>query len=240
VVRASLAPPCVVLEELEEMTNPSSATLTWPDFPEMQGRGPMGPVHLMGVDLKGELLLWKEEVPADTVRALLQGRSQGTGYLTIMRGSYALYDVMTDDYVWLDSVTKPLDLTGPRIQRGHQTLERVQKSWFVAPTEGGPVKTKPLPRPYGYEQCWLGANGQALFDVRALSSFLNNHIGTIGDPYAWKEQAPKPSGGGQGFAMKTFGGGGGLLGQVMASAMAGAMGGADEPRGRICVLGEES
>jgi hypothetical protein len=186
VVRASLAPPCVVLEELEEMTNPSVATLTWPDFPEMQTGRPLGPLDLMGVDPKGELLLWKEEVSAAEVTAVLRGHEMGLGYLTIMQGSFALYDVMTDDYVWLDSVLHPRNFP-VRVNHGHQTLERTQRSWFVDPSKGpGPLKTKPLPRPYELQQCWLGANGQALFDVRVLIALLNNHAGLIGDPYAWR------------------------------------------------------
>jgi hypothetical protein len=196
VVRACVSPPCVVLEELEEHTNPQVANLTWPDFPEMQTGKPMGPLRLMGLDPQGELLLWKEEVPASDVRFLLQQRSSGGGYLTIMRGSFALYDVTTDDYVWLGSVTRPLDLDKPRVNQGHQTLERHSKSWYVDPSRAeGPVKTKPLPRPYALETCWLGANGQALFDVRALISLLNNQAGVIGDPYAWKTEAPPPRGG---------------------------------------------
>jgi hypothetical protein len=178
----------VTLEELEE-TTPTTANLTWPDFPEMRTGKPLGPLSLMGLDTTGEVLLWKEEVSADKVRSLLASTG-ATGYLTIVQDCLALYDVMTDDYVWLDSVTRPLDLHQPRIQRGHQVLERVRHFWFVDPSKpGGPVKTKPLPRPYVYETCWLNANGRPLFDVRALISFVHGHIGAIGDPYAWQTES---------------------------------------------------
>jgi len=203
VVRACVSPPCVVLEELEEATIPAVANLTWPDFPEMQTGRPLGPLHLMGVDPKGELLLWKEEVPAAEVEAVLRDAWRrglcdphlpevGNGYLTIVRGYHALYDVMSDHYIWLalEGPLHPLDGRPPKVHPGHQTLERMQKSWYVDPSKSaGPIKTKPLPRPYAFEHCWLGASGQALFDVRALIAFLNNHTGMIGDPYAWKTKA---------------------------------------------------
>jgi hypothetical protein len=194
VVRACVSPPCVVLQELEEHTNPQAATLTWPGFPEMNGRGPIGPLRLMGVNSDGVEIFWKEEVPAADIRQLLQGQMQGTGYLTIVRECLALYDVMTDDYVWLDSVTRPPDLDKPKINRGHQTLERTSKSWYVNPSQSaGPVTSKPLPRPYMHDTCWLSASGRPLFDVRLLIAFLNNHAGVIGDPYAW-ETKDQPQG----------------------------------------------
>jgi hypothetical protein len=176
----------VTLEEIEEHTNPVAATLTWPDFPEMQGKGPMGPLHLMGVDPKGELLLWKEEHSAKQVIEIMHNAwrpDTSPGYLTVINGRHALYDVVSDHYVYLGSTLRG----GPTLHPGILALETVQRSWFVDPSRSeGPITTKPLPRPYAHSHCWIGANGQALFDVRTLVSFLNNHAGVIGDPYAWK------------------------------------------------------
>jgi hypothetical protein len=173
VVRVSLAPPCVVMEEVPEK---EIAHLTWPDFPEAQK------MWGLGLTTKGGNTKQDDTRPASEVAALL-GEHLSGGYLTVIGGHFAMFSVMTSEYVQLCGSTRK-ELGRILFRHGRVVHEKVRPSYFVT-GEDEPVKTRPLPRPYGCETCWVGKDGSALLDIREFCRFMERHAGIIGDPYAW-------------------------------------------------------
>lgn len=185
VARASVSPPSASLEEVDGLDY--TPVLTWPDFPELSTPGPHGPLHLQGLNRKAELILWKWEVPADEVRSRIRRGCQTppTAYLTARNGLFGMYDPMTGEM----RILEDFEASTVHVHR-EVCQERVLVSWFVDPRrqrDSEPVKTCPFPRPYELDTCWLSPNSEPLFDMRAFARFLDNHSGTIGDPYAWRE-----------------------------------------------------
>lgn len=190
VVRTSVAPPSVALEELE---SDGPGDLTWPGFPEMKERPGSS---VMGLDMKGTELLQGDECSPEKLTALLRDRFGRDGYLTVIGGQFALFDVMTSEYVALCSSSKECPPKRVITRMGRRQHERLQVSNLVNPyaTDTNPIKSKPLPRPYAFDTCWVGESGQALFGLSALCRFLDENAGMVGDPYAWKTEEEHASG----------------------------------------------
>jgi hypothetical protein len=184
VVRTSVAPPSVALEDLKQPEE--KAHLTWPDFPELEE------YKVQGLDSKGDPLIWDEECSSEKMTELLRSRSPGGGYLTVIGGQFAIFDPMTSNYVALCSSSRECPPRRVITRTGQRQHERFQASYFVDPAKTSPLKTRPMPRPYAWKTCWVSPNGQALFDIRELCRFLNENAGAIGDPYAWKLEEKKP------------------------------------------------
>lgn len=185
VARVSLAPPAVTLEEIEDTNTP---WLTWPNYPELKKDHPFGPLRFMGLDRVGSPFLWANEVPKVELAELMQRQFPQEGYLTVIGGHFAMFNVMTNDYVTLADSLKHRTTDGQLwVRPGHRPQAKLKAQFLMDPYQtGSATEQKPLPRPYEFDTCWVGANGNALFDIRQLCAYFEKNLGIIGDPFAWQ------------------------------------------------------